>query len=204
VIGRLQGTVVEATDDGACIVEVQGVGYEVYVPARVRAQLAAQSPASVTLHIHTHVREDALVLYGFSASEDREAFRALIGVSGVGPRIALAILSQLTAPELAAAVAGGDTNRLKAISGVGKKTAERLVLDLADRLPAKLSKTASPSGVTPATALPVGNVAIAAVGALTQMGFGRGEAERAVANVASNGAPFSLEELLRKALSTLA
>jgi Holliday junction DNA helicase RuvA len=199
----LQGKVVEQNEDGACIVEVQGVGYEVFVPARVRAELAAH-PAPVTLHIHTHVREDALMLYGFLALEDREAFRALIGVSGVGPRMALAILSQLSASELASAIARNDTHRLKSISGVGKKTAERLVLDLADRLPAKLAAVGVSAESASGAALPRGSAAFAAVDALVQMGFNRAQAERAVTQVNGNGAKLSLEELLRRALATLA
>lgn len=203
MIGRLQGTVAEHTPDGACIVEVQGVGYEVFVPARVRAELAPP-PARVTLYIHTHVREDALMLYGFSASEDREAFRALLAVSGVGPRTALAILNQLTASELAAAIARGDKNRLKAISGVGKKTAERLVLDLADRLPATLVTGSRTAAGVISKGFAAGDAASAAMGALVQMGFSRTEAEQAVASVKTPGTDASIEELLRRALATLA
>jgi Holliday junction DNA helicase RuvA len=202
MIGRLKGTVVEQADDGACIIEVQGVGYEVFVPARVRSEIGA-CPPPVTLHIHTHVREDALVLYGFSTGEDREAFRALIGVSGVGPRIALAILSKLTASELALAIARGDKDRLKGISGVGKKTAERLVLDLTDKLPARLIASGAAPGSAFVAAALSGDAASAAVSALVQMGFGRAEAERAVLQVKSPGTDATVEELLRRALATL-
>jgi Holliday junction DNA helicase RuvA len=202
MIGRLKGTLVEQPDDGACIIEVQGVGYEVFVPARVRAEIGAR-PQPVTLHIHTHVREDALVLYGFSTGEDREAFRALIGVSGVGPRIALAILSKLTASELALAISRGDKERFKGISGVGKKTVERLVLDLTDKLPARLVATgAVPASAFAAAALS-GDAASAAVSALVQMGFGRADAERAVVHVKIPGTDSTVEELLRRALATL-
>lgn len=205
MIGRLQGTIVEQAGDGPCILDVNGVGYEVLVPARVRAGLAP-APHQVTLHIHTHVREDALLLFGFAALGDREAFRALIGVSGVGPRTALAILNAMTASELATAVARGDKNRLKAISGVGKKTAERLVLDLADKLPAMMAAFGGPAGTgaplpaSPGRSDPSGMVA----GALVQMGFGRAEAERAAAQVVEPGRDVPAEELLRRALATLA
>lgn len=204
MIGRLQGSFVEQTEDGTCIIDVHGVGYEVFVPGRVRGGLASGA-GPVCLYIHTHVREDALVLYGFLTAEERTAFRALIGVSGVGPKIALTILSQLTAAELASAIARGDKNRLKAISGVGKKTAERLVIDLADKLPAKLAapSAGAPTGCSPEGA-EIGNETSAAISALVQMGFARAEAERAVTNAKASDESLSLEGLLRRALGKLA
>src|SRR5204863_148839 len=105
------------------VLDVNGVGYELFVPLTALGRLAHGTEA-VTLHVHTHVREDALVLYGLATLDDRAAFRTLLGVSSVGPKIALAILSQMTGTELARAVATEDPGAFKGISGVGKKIAE--------------------------------------------------------------------------------
>jgi Holliday junction DNA helicase RuvA len=134
VIGRLSGVIVEQGGDGSCVLDVGGVGYEVFVPLRLVGRLPASAPA--VLHVHTHVREEAFTLYGFASLDDRAAFRILLGVSGVGPKLAMTVLSELSALELARAVARGDRARLEAISGVGKKTAARLLLELKDKLPA--------------------------------------------------------------------
>src|SRR5690349_9870494 len=134
MIGRVRGVVAERGEDGSCVIDVGGVGYEIFVPLGTLGRLPLP-PAEVTLHVHTHVREDALVLYGFASLDDRAAFRTLLGVAGIGPKMAIAILSALDASELAAAVQSGDTARLRGIPGVGKKTTERLVLELKDKLP---------------------------------------------------------------------
>jgi len=156
----------------------------------------------VTLWVHTHVREDALALFGFADEIERGAFRALLGVSNVGPKIAVAVLGALPAAELAQAIARRDLAAMTGIPGVGRKIAERLLLELRDKLPVV---TAS----TPATAVAVSNGARSGGSerlrsALTGMGFKPSEAERAVAAVGDrhNGAP--LEEMLREALALLA
>ena len=131
MIGWLKGTV-RLSNLEAVVVDVGGVGYRVLAPVGDLARLPAG--ASAELHVHTHVREDALVLYGFSAPEGLELFEQLLSVSGVGPRTALALLSGLEPAELVRAIAEGDEARLTRIPGVGKKTAARIVLELKDKL----------------------------------------------------------------------
>lgn len=188
--------------DGSCIVDVGGVGYEVLVPVRTLGRLPAP-PEVATLHVHTHVREDALVLFAFASVEDRAAFRALLGVAGIGPKMALAVLSVLDAPQLAAAVARADKAAFKNIPGIGKKTIERLLIDLKD----KVNDLASHGGALPPAIglpapVPAGNVGIV-VDALVQMGFKPHEAERAVAALPEPEQK-PVEKLLREALSALA
>lgn len=154
MIGRLTGRVVEESADGTVVLDVAGVGYELTVPLGTVGRAGVDPAAPITLFVHTHVREDALLLYGFASREDRAAFRVLIGISNIGPKIATNILSALSAGELATAVARGETNRLTAIPGVGKKTAERIVLELKDKLIAP--PTAKASGAPAAPPPPTG------------------------------------------------
>lgn len=192
--------VIETDEDGACILDVSGVGYEVFVPLRIASRLPT-APQEVTLHIHTHVREESLALYGFTTPEDKFAFRALMAVSGVGPKLALAVLSDVSSAELSIAIARGDKKRLQAISGVGKKLAERLVLEMRDKLPVPAGGVARPTEAQPAPRATGGDPLLTATEALVQMGFSRGEAERAVAGL---DATQSVEAVLRKALASLA
>jgi Holliday junction DNA helicase RuvA len=200
VIGRLSGVVIEHGADGSCVVDVRGVGYELFVPLRSQGRLTISSQA--TLHVHTHVREDALTLYGFISPEDRVAFRVLIGVSGVGPKLALTVLSDLSATELASAVGRGDRGRLEAISGVGKKTAARLLLELKDKLPGAVIGEALAAAALPAAPL-LGDTATQACAALTHLGFSRSQAEAAVAKVSRPDSSANVETLVRQALATL-
>jgi len=189
--------------DGSCVLDVNGVGYEVFVPLRSLSRLPLSAPAQ--LHVHTHVREEALTLYGFTDGDDREAFRVLMGVSGVGPKLALSVLSELTAHELALAVSRGDKRRLEAISGVGKKTAARLLLELKDKLP-HVSLADLPAQLRAADAAPVvlppGDAASQVCDALTRLGFTRAQAESAVAKIKPD-AQAPVEQLLRQALASL-
>ena len=132
MIGRLKGTLVEKTPP-TILIDVSGVGYEVDVPMSTFCNLP-EAGAAVTLLTHFVVREDAMLLYGFGTAAEREAFRALIRISGGGPRIALAVLSGLTVDQLAAAVEKGEAGLLTRIPGIGKKTAERLILELKGKL----------------------------------------------------------------------
>lgn len=203
MIGRLRGVIADRLPDGSSIVDVNGVGYEVFVPLGTLGRLPAP-PEVVTLHVHTHVREDQLVLYGFARAEDRTAFRTLLGISNIGPKLALSILGAMDARQLASAIATQDKTRFKGIPGVGKRTVERLLLELKDKLgfvTANVVVLPKGNGQADATAAgaPLGQV----TALLVSMGFKASEAERAVASVATESKDTTVESLLRKALGQL-
>jgi Holliday junction DNA helicase RuvA len=205
MIGRLTGTVLAEEEDGL-VFGVGGVGYEVMVPLGTIGRLVRDANDQTTLFVHTHVREDALSLYGFATLSDRSAFRTLIGVSSVGPRTALAILSALPAGDLAAAVHRKELAKLTAISGIGKKTAERLLLELRDKLPlsdAELVGTAAAGPVsTKKGELPPNGEVLH--GTLTRLGYRPAEAERAVRELEARLASAPLADLVKEALAILA
>lgn len=204
MIGRLTGKVLAEEADGTLVVDAGGVGYEVTVPLGTLGRAQVDDAGNVVLFVHTHVREDALALFGFATGDDRLAFRTLIGVSNVGPKTAIAVLSALPAPELARAIAQKDLGRLTSISGIGKKTAERLILELRDKLPLAADTAASPRP-SPAPKREKQRPAELLIGALTNMGYRAQEAERAAAALedrVEGGAPIG--ELLREALAILA
>jgi Holliday junction DNA helicase RuvA len=201
VIGRLRGVIVERGIEGTVVLDVGGVGYEVTVPLGALGRLPGP-PEAVTLHVHTHVREDAIALFGFATAEDRAAFRTLMTVSSVGPRLAIGILSHLDARALAAAVARQDASGFKGIPGVGKKIADRLVLELRDKLGFVASAGAGQGGqaaAVSASAGPLGQVA----SLLVSMGFKPSEAERAIAAIADGSDDKSVDALLRDALAAM-
>jgi holliday junction DNA helicase RuvA len=202
MIGRITGRVVAQESEGAVVVDVGGVGYELAVPLGTVGRARCDEAGRVTLWVHTHVREDALALFGFSDEWERTAFRALLGVSNVGPKIAVAILGPLPAAVLARAIARQDLGAFKGVPGVGKKIAERLLLELRDKLPV------IPSSVPPAATASAGRASSDGDdrlhGALTGMGFKPGEADRAIATLGPRREGISLEELLREALALLA
>ncbi|MFW6050970.1 MAG: Holliday junction branch migration protein RuvA [Myxococcota bacterium] len=202
MIGRLRGVLAERTDDGAIVVDVGGVGYEVHVPLGALGHLPAP-PEPATLHVHTHAREDALILYGFPTQADRDAFRTLLGVSSIGPKIALSILSVLDAERLAVAVTRGDKAAFKGIPGVGKKTVERLMIDLKDKLQAVAAGAKARPAAARAAPVPTGPLATVAA-ALVQMGYKESEADRAVAHLEAKAEGKPIETLLREALAILA
>lgn len=182
------------------MLEVQGVGYEVFVPLRSLARVPT-TPQPVTLHVHTYVREDTLRLYGFESVLDRAAFRVMLGVSGVGPKLAMAILSDMTAEEVSSAVARADKKRFAGVSGIGKRMAERLVLELKDKLP--VLPASRQAGEPLAQGAPIQGRAGEVVAALTGLGFSRMQAESAVAKVVLPDDARPIEGLIRQALSTL-
>lgn len=188
--------------DGSCIVDVGGVGYEVFVPLGALGGLPAP-PEEVTLHVHTHVREDALSLFGFARGEDRTAFRTLLGISNVGPKLALAILGGMDARELATAVASQDKVRFTAIPGVGKRTAERLLLELKDKLGFVTLAAAAPRRTGASAAAPETGPLARVAALLVSTGFKPQEANRAVAAIADDAEELSVEQLLAKALRHL-
>jgi Holliday junction DNA helicase RuvA len=199
MIGRLTGRVLQE-EDGSIVVDVNGVGYEVIAPLGTVGRATSDAEGRVTFLIHTHVREDQLTLFGFASEGDRLAFRTLIGVSNVGPKIAIAVLSALPASELGQAIARKELGRLTSISGVGKKTAERLLLELKDKLPVLESVRATPAKVP--TAARSSNADLLA-GALVNMGYRSGEADRAIEQLGPKLAELPLPDLLREALAVL-
>ena len=195
MIGRLTGIPL-SDEDGALVVDVRGVGYEVSAPLGTAGRAQRDAEGRVTIYVHTHVREDALMLFGFATESERHAFRTLIGVSNVGPKTALAVLSALPAADLARAIASKDVARLTAISGVGKKTAERLVLELRDKAAEMVATTAA------AEPPPPGDEDLLV--ALVNLGYRRADADRALADVRRESAAAEVPELLRMALKRLA
>jgi Holliday junction DNA helicase RuvA len=197
MIGRLTGKVVHDDPGGALVIDVHGVGYELMAPVgtRGRAEIAGES---IVLIVHTHVREDALDLYGFASELERRVFRLLLDVPNVGPRTALNVLSALPTAELALAVHASDVARLCRLPGIGKKTAERLVLELKEKLP-KLTEPARPAGAAPT----LRDDAQRLMGALTNMGYRAAEAERAVKSLGDRVGREPLGDLLREALARL-
>jgi Holliday junction DNA helicase RuvA len=195
VIAHLEGTLADKRD-GEVVVDVGGVGYRVHVSS---ACLAALPPRGerVRLRTHTHVREDALDLYGFQDEEEEAVFRELIGVKNVGPRAAQNILSGIEARELAAAVVSGDVARLTQVPGVGKKTAERLVVELKEKL-AALARAASPRAGARRSPL-----SEQLEQALLGLGYRPQQAAQAAEAAAAEGPDRSLDELLRDALKRL-
>jgi Holliday junction DNA helicase RuvA len=178
VISRLRGTVAARTAAGV-VVDVGGGGYLVAATPRVSARVGAE----VTVETYLHVREDTLQLYGFASGEERELFEQLLGVSGVGPKVALAIVSGSTPDELRRAIAREDTARFEAIPGIGRKTAQRVVLELKEKAGPALAAT--PSG------------ALLARDALVELGWSLVDAERALAGVDES---LAVEEQVRIAL----
>ena len=203
MIGRLTGRVVAQEVDGSVMLDVGGVGYELAIPLGTLGRVRADDAGRVTLWVHTHVREDALALYGFADETERSAFRALLGVSNVGPKIAVAVLGALPAADLSRVVARRDLAAMTGISGVGKKIAERLLLELRDKLPA-LAASASFVAKTGGQVREAMGDAERLRGALTGMGFKPGEADRAIATLGERDAQAPFEEMLREALALLA
>jgi Holliday junction DNA helicase RuvA len=196
VIGRLRGTLAEKQPPHL-LLDVGGVGYEVEVPMTTLYRLPAQGEV-VTLHTHLVVREDAHLLYGFGEKRERELFRELIRLNGVGPKLALALMSSLEVDELVRCVQAQDTAALVKVPGVGKKTAERLLVELKDRFKAWENLPAIAPLVLPNQASVAASAEADAVSALVSLGFKPQEASRAVAAV--EGEDLSSEELIRRAL----
>jgi Holliday junction DNA helicase RuvA len=202
VIGRLTGRVVSQEADGGVVVDVAGVGYDVMLPLGTLGRVRADDAGRVTLWVHTHVREDALALYGFADEMERFAFRTLLGVSNVGPKIAVAVLGALPAPELARVIAKQDLGAMKGIPGVGKKIAERLLLELRDKLP-HLPAAGEPAAPTPAPRRGTeGEERLRS--ALVGLGYKPSEAERALASIGDRANTAPVATLVVEALAILA
>ncbi|PYT25761.1 MAG: Holliday junction branch migration protein RuvA [Acidobacteria bacterium] len=192
MIAVLRGLLLEKHPNQA-IVEAGGVGYDVHIPISTFTHLP-EAGAEVRLRIYTHVREDALLLYGFSSQDEKNLFEKLIAVSGIGPSLAIKVLSGLAAPDLIGAIRQGEIDRLVRIPGVGKKTAERIVLELRDKLPAPIGRETEPA--RPA----LSEVDQDVLSALLNLGCARAAAEAAVRKAKSGGTPAEFEPLFRRSL----
>lgn len=195
MIAQLRGTI-EDKRPNQVLVDVGGVGYLVHIPLSTFYALG-DLHSGVTLLIYTHVREDALSLYGFLSAREKHLFELLISASGVGPVLALKILSGMSVDDLVPAVRAGDLARLTRIPGVGRKTAERMVVELRDKLEAMEVPENARQPVTPAGT--AGDV----VSALLNLGYEQRSAEQAVERAGKNGSGESFEALLRSALQQL-
>ncbi len=196
VIGRLSGVLLESRPDRA-LIDVGGVGYEVAIPLGTYSALPPPGERA-TLHVHTHVREDALQLFGFATSEERALFGKLLSVSGIGPRVALTVLSGLPIPDLVRAIVTQDVRRLSTIPGVGKRLAERLGLELKEKLRDLRFAPASSS------TLPKGSAAEDALGALVNLGYREAQAQEAVEATLKESPSSDLSALIQGALKRLA
>jgi len=194
MIAHLRGTLL-AKHPNQAIVETHGVGYDVAITVPTFTEMPAAG-AEVALHIHTHVREDALSLYGFLRLAEKQLFEKLLTVSGIGPTLAIKILSGMPADEMVGAIRGGDLARLTRIPGIGKKTAERMVLELRDKLP-------TPVGSSAASASLASPVEEDVISALINLGYQRAAADKALLAARGGTIPQSFEVLFREALGAL-
>ena len=181
------------------VVDVDGVGYQVFVPLST-FYVVGEPGSEMALRIHTHVREDALALYGFATVLEQDLFERLIGISGIGPKLALAVLSGIEPLDLVQAIDRGDVGRLTGIPGVGKKTSERIVLELKDRLPRMRMATAGPAVTAPEPAALRDDL----LSALVNLGYHRPLAEKAVATAIKALPDVGFERTLKQALRELA
>jgi len=195
MIGQLRGRLADKRPNQV-LVDVGGVGYIVAVPLSTYAALG-ELHTEVTLLIHTHVREDALSLYGFLSSREKHLFEMLLSASGVGPSLALKILSGMSAEELIPAIRGNDLGRLTKIPGVGRKTAERMVVELKDKLDSMAVTDQRPVVASPA------GVEADVISALTNLGYDARTAESAVAEGKREAGVLNFEKLLKASLQAL-
>ncbi len=198
MIAHLRGKLL-AKHPNQVVVETGGVGYEVTISVPTFSELPGTG-SEVALHIHTHVREDVIALYGFARPAEKQLFEKLMTVSGIGAKLAITILSGMAADEMAGAIRGNDVARLTRIPGIGKKTAERMVLELRDKLP--------PATGTSMPAVPTMSAMEEDVlSALVNLGYQRAVAEKTLAGVVKNGAgkdvPASFDAMFREALAGL-
>jgi len=192
MIAHLRGRVI-AKHPNQAIVETGGVGYDVVISVPTFSELPGIG-GEVALHIHTHVREDQIALFGFVRPEEKQLFEKLLSVSGIGPKLAITILSGMAAAEMVGAIRGNDVAKLTKIPGIGKKTAERMVLELRDKL--------KDFGLVPA-APPTSPIEEDVLSALTNLGYQRPLAEKAVATIAGKSKGQDFDSMFRDALGLL-
>jgi holliday junction DNA helicase RuvA len=189
LIARLTGTILDKSPN-RIVVDVGGVGYDLLVPLSTFYGLG-EAGASVTLRVHTHVREDVIALFGFATALEQDLFERLIAINGIGPKLALAVLSGIDPAELVRAIRAQDVARLMRIPGVGKKTAERIGLELKDRLP---------QAAGPVAPVPGDDVRADLLSALTNLGYNRSVAEKAIDAALKKDATADFEDVLRDIL----
>ena len=197
MIGHLKGTILEKHPNQV-ILETAGVGYEIQIPVSTFTRLPDLG-ATASLRIYTHVREDAILLFGFATPEEKALFERLISVSGIGPKLAITVLSGLATPDLITAIRSSDLQTLVRVPGIGKKTAERIVLELKDKLSAVDS--AGKSVTQPETGPSYTSLDRDVLSALQNLGCTRPAAEEAIRKVKERGQPEGFEPYFRAALS---
>jgi Holliday junction DNA helicase RuvA len=197
VIARIEGTLAEK-NPGRLIVNVHGVGYDLLVPLST-FYVVGEPGAPVALRVHTHVREDVIALYGFATALEQDLFERLIAISGIGPKLALAVLSGIEPPDLVRAITAQDVARLTQIPGVGRKTAERIGLELKDRMPQAL-QAAADAAKPPA---PEDQLRGDLLSALLNLGYQRAAAEKAIEKQLAQSATARFEDALRAVLRAL-
>jgi Holliday junction DNA helicase RuvA len=192
MIAHLRGRLI-AKHPNQAIVEAAGVGYDVTITVPTFSELGSLG-SDIAMHIHTHVREDAIALFGFLHPEEKQLFEKLLSVSGIGPKLAITILSGMAAGDMVGAIKSNDVAKLTKIPGIGRKTAERMVLELRDKL--------KDFGLQPA-APPTSPIEEDVLSALTNLGYQRPLAEKAVATVARSGTKQEFDVMFRDALALL-
>jgi Holliday junction DNA helicase RuvA len=195
MIGSLHGQLLKATPE-RLLLDVQGVGYEVHIPLSTWYEIEKRRDEPVRLFIHTHMREDGIALFGFWTEREKLLFERLIAVSGIGPRLARVALSGMAPDDLLGAIAAGDVARLATIPGVGKKTAERMVLELKDKMRELAAELPGTVAAAPGADQDV-------VSALVNLGYKASLAERAVGDVRRERPDAAFNELLRASLNRL-
>ncbi len=195
MIGHLRGTLLHKGPNEV-IIEAGGVGYDVTIPISTYTSLPNEG-AMVGLRVHTHVREDAILLYGFSTKEEKTVFERLISVSGIGPKLAVTVLSGLATSDLIGAIRTGDLAKLVKIPGVGKKTGERIILELRDKLAGVEQDTAMAVAAGPE----LSHLERDVLSALVNLGCARSGAEEAIRKAKAQGAPEEFEPFFRSALA---
>ncbi|MBX3300202.1 MAG: Holliday junction branch migration protein RuvA [Acidobacteria bacterium] len=201
MIAYLSGKLLEKSP-GIAVIDVGGVGYEIHIPLSTFYDLG-EVGSETALRIYTHVREDAIQLFGFTSAADRELFVKLIGVQGIGPKLGITILSGMTGEEFIAAVRTGNAARIKAVPGVGQKTAERTIIELRDKIGEMSAAAVSdPAGRDGSGSS--GSVYEDALSALLNLGYQKAAAENALKDAAKGSDASSVQKLLRDALQRLA
>lgn len=199
MIGRLKGIVIEESPEGELMLDVNGVGYELRMPLGALGRVKIEPDGSRIVYVHTAYKQDGVDLYGFPTLSERAIFRALISVPNVGPRTANTILGSVPIQELAAAIEAGDVSRLSKVPGIGKKTAERLVVELSGKLSLAARQPTSPAPGAPTKTVKAERLATA----LTNMGYRGAEAGRAVEALGERLETLNVAEALRDALAFL-